>query len=689
MSWTNSGGDTISGPTGGNDVFTGDDAADLQDGLGGNDTMSGAGGDDSLVGGAGNDVIQGDDGNDTLVGGAGFDSLIGGANDDSITDSGGNGFVLDGGAGNDTIAVTVDGVYAGGPQILGGDGDDSIVASGPGLNNGGFLVAPDILGGTGNDTIIGTDIDDPNYQGDGLYGGTGDDSIIAGGGGDYINLNIGSDSADAGTGDDSIYAMGTVSVDGGAGDDFLDLTRLTDPALSFTVDGAGVLTGSDGSRVVNVEDFTIRTGSGADTFIMGGSNDAILSGGGADLVEGGAGDDLLRGEAGNDTLVGGAGYDNLYGGSNDDSITDSGGDGYFIDGGSGNDTIAVTVDGAWTGIQQISAGEGNDSIVASGVGLDDGSGARIGPALNGDGGNDTIIGSAMDDATHGGDYIYGGSGNDSLIGGQGRDYVSAGDGDDTVVWNIGDGNDIALGGAGTDTLYLEGWSTVPDENAWSVSTVGGATWYTHTASGAVVRAYEFESVVCFAEGTRILTPRGEVPVETLRAGDLVVVVSGSARIQALRWVGHMDIDFAHLRDPAAVAPVLIRAGALGAGVPFRDMRVSPEHGMLLDGRLVPARMLVDGAGIIQETWCRAVTYWHLELDAHGVLVADGALSESYFDDGNRHLFDNPGVVAMRPGFDRAPGSRYAKAACVPPILDAADPALGLIRARLPVLRRTA
>ena len=191
---------------------------------------------------------------------------------------------------------------------------------------------------------------------------------------------------------------------------------------------------------------------------------------------------------------------------------------------------------------------------------------------------------------------------------------------------------------------------------------------------------------CFAEGTLILTPRGEVAVETLRAGDLVVTPFASQHVQPLTWVGHRHIDVAAARDRRDAAPVLLRAGALGPGTPVRDLRVSPEHAFLLDGRLVPARLLVDGLEIVRETWRPSVTYWHLELPSHGILVADGAFAESYFDDGNRQFFNNPGLVALKSGFGRSPGGRYAEQACAPPILDAADPALA---SRLPRRRRMA
>jgi hypothetical protein len=111
------------------------------------------------------------------------------------------------------------------------------------------------------------------------------------------------------------------------------------------------------------------------------------------------------------------------------------------------------------------------------------------------------------------------------------------------------------------------------------------------------------------------------------------------------------LNLAHQRNKAAAAPILVRAGALMDGVPSRDLRLSPEHALFLDGMLVPARMLVNGETIVQEAWRRQVTYYHLEIEGHGLLVSDGALSESYVDDGNRGLFDNGTMAALSVDFE--------------------------------------
>jgi hypothetical protein len=219
----------------------------------------------------------------------------------------------------------------------------------------------------------------------------------------------------------------------------------------------------------------------------------------------------------------------------------------------------------------------------------------------------------------------------------------------------------------------------------------GSTLFVNTITGGdgpdTLTVFGFDTddgdvITCFAEGTRIATARGEVPVEQLRAGDLVVAAHGGAPLQPLVWVGRTQVDVSRQRDKTRAAPVLIKAGALADGVPFRDLRVSPEHAIFLDGRLVPARLLVNGTSIVQELWVRAVTYYHVELQAHGLVVSEGAVTETYFDDGNRHLFDNAKVAALVVDFEAMRGNgRYAEAACAP-LVGEDDAALLAIRARI-------
>ncbi|MDE2198114.1 MAG: Hint domain-containing protein [Rhodospirillales bacterium] len=179
-------------------------------------------------------------------------------------------------------------------------------------------------------------------------------------------------------------------------------------------------------------------------------------------------------------------------------------------------------------------------------------------------------------------------------------------------------------------------------------------------------------VPCFAAGTRILTPRGEVAVEALHAGDLVALARGGTA--AVRWVGRRQVDCRHHRRPQDVLPVRVRAGAFADGVPQRDLVLSPDHAVFADGVLVPVRYLLNGATIVQESVAR-VTYCHVELAAHDVLLAEGLACESYLDTGNREAFAQGGAaMQLHPDFARAV---WARQGCAPLVV--AGEALAALR----------
>ncbi len=165
------------------------------------------------------------------------------------------------------------------------------------------------------------------------------------------------------------------------------------------------------------------------------------------------------------------------------------------------------------------------------------------------------------------------------------------------------------------------------------------------------------TVACYAEGTRILTPHGERAIETLRPGDAVLTASG--RVRPVRWTGHRRVDLARHRKPHDVMPIRVRAHAFAPGQPSRDLVLSPDHAVFAPGDaggpgvLIPIRYLLNGASIVQER-TRHVTWWHVELDAHDIVLANGLPAESYLDTGNRHAFSNGGpAVMLHPNFARA------------------------------------
>ncbi len=134
---------------------------------------------------------------------------------------------------------------------------------------------------------------------------------------------------------------------------------------------------------------------------------------------------------------------------------------------------------------------------------------------------------------------------------------------------------------------------------------------------------------CFARGTRLLTPNGYKPVENFSPNDPIITLEGAKR--PVRWIGRRTLD---LSNHQTALPVQFAIGSIAPGIPARPVILSPLHAVFLDGVLVPACHLVNGATItVQKT--AAVTYFHIELDRHDILLAEGMAAESYLDTGNR------------------------------------------------------
>ena len=158
-------------------------------------------------------------------------------------------------------------------------------------------------------------------------------------------------------------------------------------------------------------------------------------------------------------------------------------------------------------------------------------------------------------------------------------------------------------------------------------------------------------VACYVTGTRIRSDVGEVAVEDLRVGDCMLTAAGAYR--PIRWIGSRAMAPRRHPRPGQAQPVRIRAGALGENKPARDLCVSPGHALCLDmlGEvLVPAVTPVNGSTIVQEDVAH-VTYWHVELDGHDILLAEGLPADSYLDCGNRGFFGTGAVVDLGAGPD--------------------------------------
>lgn len=212
------------------------------------------------------------------------------------------------------------------------------------------------------------------------------------------------------------------------------------------------------------------------------------------------------------------------------------------------------------------------------------------------------------------------------------------------------GYTIAAGAtAGQQTL------TINDTSGTSMFTLSGTSFatgsYTSPTSGPLVLDRDANGgtniEACFLSGVRIATPNGEVPVQDLVADDMVLVLEdGKLVSRRAVWIGSRTVKLG--RNAMADAhPVRIRAGAFADSVPHRDLLVTSEHCIHVHGRLIPVRMLVNGGSIVIDTGITSFTYYHIELDRHGILIADGLEVESYLDTGNRVCFADS-VQSLRP-----------------------------------------
>lgn len=224
---------------------------------------------------------------------------------------------------------------------------------------------------------------------------------------------------------------------------------------------------------------------------------------------------------------------------------------------------------------------------------------------------------------------------------------------DLLTWVEGpftitfDGDMLFVGTALNDfTQWYQAYADMGGQTGILVtdSEFGGNAVLYSNVTNVVAAANEVVSVVvqhsawiCLLAGTRIATPDGERSVESLTHGDHVLTPEGES--VAIRWIGRQTAQ-AMFSGPESV-PVLIRAGALADGVPARDLCVSPDHAVLVDGYLVNARALVNGVTILpMPEPPTVIQYFHLELDRHRLIVADGAPVESFVDDVSRASFDN-------------------------------------------------
>ncbi|MCB8879778.1 Hint domain-containing protein [Acidisoma cellulosilytica] len=199
----------------------------------------------------------------------------------------------------------------------------------------------------------------------------------------------------------------------------------------------------------------------------------------------------------------------------------------------------------------------------------------------------------------------------------------------------------------------------------------GPLTFTYSGGNVFVSAGT-STFFCFLAGTRILTPQGEVAIEDLHDGDLVMTAAGMAAPITSLAVTRISTQFT---NHAQIMPVKISAGAFADGLPKRDLYVSPDHSFFFDGVLVPAQLLINDSTIRQISRAGEIVYYHLELEPHDLIIAEGVATESFLDTGGQPRAAQ-GVVNLLPLAE----PKTWDDACAPLLL--AGPQLESIRARL-------
>lgn len=560
-----------------------------------NDTLQGTFEDDQITAGAGQDLVSGEGADDLIDGGGGDDTLFGDAGVGTAP-------------GNDASPITLD--YANRAANTGSRADpgDSVV----------YRNVAQLEDGTQIDgRLVLVSVSDDDMRID-LTGGTGFEILMnttseARFGGETATFRL--EFFDPVTGDPiALNSTGTindldrnspgdreaVTIDSGS---FTAFGTAGDTSLEVTT-GGGTVTAA-GTEQNNPSDqdawfsaefenrefieFTLETRTTRSGFSFSG-----------DLIEDGV---VTPIEAGDDTILGGSGQDFIFGQGGNDSLEGEDGDD-SIEGGEGEDTLE--------------GGQGQDMLMG-GAGDD---------VLRGGDGDDTIL------AGDGEDRVILGTGGDRVRGEQGSDlFTFDGAGDHQILGGEDPGDTdidrIDLTGIDRNTYRLIRGE--PEEGR--IEFLDG--------SGNVIGRTNYaeieEVIICFTPGTMIATKRGEKPVQQLKVGDKVFTRDNGP--QELRWIGRRNLNRQELTKMQQYFPILIRAGALGEGIPQRDMMVSPNHRMLVTSELaevmfgesevlVAAKHLVSLDGV-EAAPVSKVSYIHMMFDRHEVVLADGCWAESF------------------------------------------------------------
>ncbi|REC55037.1 type I secretion protein [Rhodosalinus sediminis] len=589
--------------------------------------------DDSVLGFAGDDTIYAGAGDDTVEGGAGDDCIDGGAGDDVLK---GDGAAVAPGPIHITVTKSNAGFDNGlfvyeidpetGETFNRFDLTDNVkekidytftyTPSSAGVTVGVGIVSPQ---GTFYSSAYGDNLD---LNEDGKL----HTRLVSGGDDTPVRLGFEDLKGLEGYGEEPDFDDVVVEIDLGTSGATLDNahTDYSAPLPDPGHPGDDTLFGGHGNDALHGQggNDKLYGGEGHDTLSGGAGHDILKGGDGADSLDGGDGNDLLKGQDGDDTLSGGAGHDWLVGGRGDDELTGGAGDDTLF-GGSGDDTLT--------------GGAGDDKLV--GWSGDD--------ELAGGDGDDKLFGGSGDDTLTGGDghdTLKGGHGRDELTGGEGADTIKGGADQDTILGATpGDEIHGGAGGHDFDKLDLRGsgrFRLIKEEKDSDGNGYDGRVEFLDnedhvTGTATYTNIEEFH--ICFTPGSLIATPQGARLVEELAPGDRVITRDNG--IQELAWTGSKTLTPHALARAPHLRPILIRAGALGNGLPEQDLMVSPNHRVLIGNAhmplyfdesevLVAAKHLTGLPGIDQVTRLGA-TYVHIMCERHEVVLSNGAWTESF------------------------------------------------------------
>ncbi|MBB3939110.1 hypothetical protein GGR39_000739 [Novosphingobium fluoreni] len=208
-----------------------------------------------------------------------------------------------------------------------------------------------------------------------------------------------------------------------------------------------------------------------------------------------------------------------------------------------------------------------------------------------------------------------------------------------IMGSSSDGQNLVMGTERTETIGSITSTTVYPSLVISNS----GLFPPEPTNFATSNPYNTPNPVCYAEGTLLSTEGGYVAIESLAVGDKIELVDGSFR--PIKWIGSQTVQ-CNTPFAQSTKPIRIRAHAFGEGRPFIDLVVSPGHRLMvscIEDHLVRAELIVNGSSILIEE-VDQVNYWHVELEQHAVVLANGLAAETYYDTGNRAFFTADGTM---------------------------------------------